>query len=123
MGNRCLYYPATGPSTSFTSGICNNCYTHGYISYFCSSDCHNHNYELHRDDFMQRDIGIHNDEDALLVFEPAKEMEMVEFEDSRLGGDGGGDAEGDVAMEMEMERSREREGTWDDGELEEGEMQ
>jgi hypothetical protein len=103
MGERCINYPAAGPSTSSSSGLCNNCSSHGFISYFCSSECHHHNYELHRDDFMQRDIGIHNDDDTLEVFRPASDLEIIELE----------------AYDREREEGANED--YVDGELEEGE--
>jgi hypothetical protein len=103
MGERCINFPAAGPSSPTSSGLCNNCSSHGFISYFCSADCHNHNYELHRDDFTQRDIGIHNDDDALESFSPARELEIVE----RLHDRG--------------ERDQHPHDEYPDGELEEGE--
>ncbi len=78
-----MYYPAIGPPQSSVSdaacGLCNNCLSHRYISYFCSSECYEHNLDLHRDDFMQKDIGIHNHDDALMIFRPTKDMEILEL--------------------------------------------
>lgn len=106
MGNQCIHYPAAGAPDSSTSGLCNNCLSHGFISYFCSAECHDHNLDFHRDDFMQRDIGIHNDDDALETFAPAEDMEILEL------------------AEHEAERAEHTTGQHDDydpEELEEGE--
>lgn len=114
MGDRCLYHQSNDPPELSSSGVCNNCHAHGYISYFCSRECHEHNYELHHDDFTQRDIGIHNDEDALLMYETAAGMDIIEFEDKRQ------ESSTRDGERRDKEQTR-RERTWDDGELEEGE--
>ncbi|KAE9379851.1 hypothetical protein N431DRAFT_432229 [Stipitochalara longipes BDJ] len=77
MGNRCVYYPQTGPPGDTDAvGICEDCEKEEFFSLFCSEDCFHHNLDEHREIYHES-RRIPSMSDTLDLFQPADDMEII----------------------------------------------